>query len=318
MSKFFKLFFVLFLSVSLQSCIVTKKKYDDILAQKVKAEGELAQKTDQLTEAESQLKDLNTKLTQLKADTSSLGEQKRSTSQKLSELNTEYDHLNAYYKNLLNNSGKLNRDLAQQKDQLFAIQENLERTRKLNDSLGTSLAERERKVKELETILSNKDKAVVDLKNKITNALLGFKENDLTVNVKNGKVYVSLAEQLLFGSGSSEVDAKGVSALQQLGKAIKDQKDLHIMVEGHTDNVPIGNKSQYMQDNWDLSVMRATSITRILTKSGVSASQITASGKGEYLPLMANTSDQNKQKNRRTEIIITPDLNELFKILGAN
>ena len=318
MSKFFKLFVVLALSVSLQSCIVTKKKYDDILAQKVKAEGELAQKTDRLTEAENQLKDLNTKLTQLKADTSSLGEQKRSASQKLAELNTEYDHLNAYYKNLLNNSGKLNRDLAQQKDQLFAIQENLERTRKLNDSLGTSLAERERKVKELETILSNKDKAVVDLKNKISNALLGFKENDLTVNVKNGKVYVSLAEQLLFGSGSSEIDAKGVTALQQLGKAIKDQKELHIMVEGHTDNVPIGKKSQYMQDNWDLSVMRATSITRILTKAGVSASQITASGKGEYLPLMANTSDQNKQKNRRTEIIITPDLNELFKILGTN
>lgn len=318
MSKFFKLFLVLALLVSFQSCIVTKKKYDDILAQKVKAEGELAQKTDKLTEAENQLKDLNTKLTQLKADTSSLGEQKRNSSQKLAELNTEYDHLNAYYKNLLNNSGKLNRDLAQQKDQLFAIQENLERTRKLNDSLGTSLAERERKVKELETILSNKDKAVVDLKNKISNALLGFKENDLTVNVKNGKVYVSLAEQLLFGSGSSEIDAKGVTALQQLGKAIKDQKDLHIMVEGHTDNVPIGKKSQYMQDNWDLSVMRATSITRILTKSGVSASQITASGKGEYLPLMANTSDQNKQKNRRTEIIITPDLNELFRILGTN
>lgn len=317
MNKFFKLS-VLILFLSLQSCIVTKKKYDDILAQKVKAEGELAQKTDQLTKTESQLKDLNASLTQLKADTSALGQQKRGTAQKLTELNTEYDQLNAYYKNLLNNSGKLNRDLAQQKDQLFAIQENLERTRKLNDSLGTSLAERERKVKELETILSNKDKAVLDLKNKISNALLGFKENDLTVNVKNGKVYVSLAEQLLFGSGSIEIDAKGVTALQQLAKAVKDQKDLHIMVEGHTDNVPIGKRSQYMQDNWDLSVMRATSITKILTKAGVSPNQITASGKGEFLPLLPNTSDQNKQKNRRTEIIITPDLDELFKILGTN
>ena len=317
MNKFFKLS-VLILFLSLQSCIVTKKKYDDILAQKVKAEGELAQKTDQLTKTESQLKDLNASLTQLKADTSALGQQKRGTAQKLTELNTEYDQLNAYYKNLLNNSGKLNRDLAQQKDQLFAIQENLERTRKLNDSIGTSLAERERKVKELETILSNYDKAVLDLKNKISNALLGFKENDLTVNVKNGKVYVSLAEQLLFGSGSIEIDAKGVTALQQLAKAVKDQKDLHIMVEGHTDNVPIGKRSQYMQDNWDLSVMRATSITKILTKAGVSPNQITASGKGEFLPLLPNTSDQNKQKNRRTEIIITPDLDELFKILGTN
>lgn len=318
MKLFFKL--LLFSSIFLifQSCIVAKKKYDDMLAQKVKAEGELAEKADLLSKAETQLEDLNEKLTKLKADTTTLGEQKRSTSLKLAELNKEYDQLNAYYRNLLNSSGKMNRDLAQQKDQLFAIQENLDRTRKLNDSLNTSLAARERKVQELETILTNKDKAVQDLKNKISNALLGFKENDLTVNVKNGKVYVSLAEQLLFGSGSIEVDAKGVTALQQLAKAIQDQKDIQIMVEGHTDNVPIGKKSQYMQDNWDLSVMRATAITKILTKSGVSPNQVTASGKGEYSPLVVNTSDQNKQKNRRTEIIVTPNLDELFKILGSN
>lgn len=317
MRRFFQLAFLILLA-SLQSCIVTKRKYDDMLAQKVKTEGELADKSDQLTKAQNQLTDLTGKLTKLKSDTTALGELKRNTSQKLTDLNKEYDQLNAYYKNLLNNSGKLNRDLTQNREQLFAIQENLDKTRKLNDSLGTSLAEREKKVKELEMILSNKDKAVQELKNKISNALLNFKENDLTVNVKNGKVYVSLAEQLLFGSGSIEVDAKGVGALQQLAKAIKDQKDIQIMVEGHTDNVPIGKKSQYMQDNWDLSVMRATSITKILTKAGVSANQITASGKSEYSPLVVNTSDQNKQKNRRTEIIITPNLDELFKILEAN
>lgn len=317
MTRFFQLTALAFL-LSLQSCIVTKKKYDDMLAQKVRTDGDLAERTDQLSKAQSQLEDLNNKVAKLREDTTSLGEQKRSTGKKLADLNQEYETLNAYYKNLLNNSGKLNRDLAQHKDQLFAIQENLERTRKMNDSLSTSLAEREKKVKELETVLANKDKAVQDLKNKISNALLNFKENDLTVNVKNGKVYVSLAEQLLFGSGSIDVDAKGVSALQQLAKAIKDQKDIQIMVEGHTDNVPIGKKSQYMQDNWDLSVMRATSITKILTKAGVSTSQITASGKGEYSPLVANTSDQNKQKNRRTEIIITPHLDELFKILNSN
>ena len=167
-------------------------------------------------------------------------------------------------------------------------------------------------------MLANKDKAVQDLKNKISSALLNFKENDITVQVKNGKVYVSLAEQLLFGSGSIAVDAKGVTALQQLAKAIKDQKDINILVEGHTDNVPISKKSQYMEDNWDLSVMRATSITKILTKAGLSPQQITASGRGEFVPLAANDSPQNKQKNRRTEIIITPDLDELFKILESN
>lgn len=302
----------------LSSCIVSKKKYDDVLAQKVKTEGELADRSKQLESANASLKELNESLSKLKQDTTELNQTYRATSQKLNDLNEEYDQLNSYYKNLLNNSGKLNRDLAQQKDQLFAIQSNLERTRKLNDSLSTSLIEREKKVKELEQILANKDKAVLDLKNRISNALLNFKENDLTVKVKNGKVYVSLAEQLLFGSGSITVDAKGVTALQQLAKAIKDQKDIQIMIEGHTDNVPISKKSQYMQDNWDLSVMRATSITKILTKAGVSANQVTAAGKGEYSPLAANDNAQNKQKNRRTEIIITPNLDELFKILGTN
>ncbi len=302
----------------LSSCIVTKKKYDDVLAQKVKTEGELEEKSKQLENANGSLKNLNEVLNKLKQDTTDLNQTYRATSQKLSDLNKEFDQLNSYYKNLLNNSGKLNRDMAQQKDQLLAIQDNLERTHKLNDSLSTSLVEREKKVKELEQILANKDKAVLDLKNRISNALLNFKENDLTVKVKNGKVYVSLAEQLLFGSGSINVDAKGVTALQQLAKAIKDQKDIQIMIEGHTDNVPISKKSPYMQDNWDLSVMRATSITKILTKAGVSANQVTAAGKGEYSPLASNDNAQNKQKNRRTEIIITPNLDELFKILGTN
>jgi chemotaxis protein MotB len=317
MKPFFQLLLALCV-ITLQSCIVTKKKYDDMLAQKVRIEGDLVQKSDQLDKAQSKLNELDQQLNKLKEDTTSLGDQKRSAARKLAELNTEYEQLGAYYKNLLNNSGKLNRDLAQNKEQLLAIQDNLDRTRRVNDSLGTSLAEREKKVRELETILANKDKAVQDIRNRVSAALLNFKENDLTVNVKNGKVYVSLAEQLLFGSGSIEVDAKGVTALQQLAKAIKDQKDIQIMVEGHTDNVPIGKKSQYMQDNWDLSVMRATSITKILTKAGVAAGQITASGKGEFSPLAANSTDINKQKNRRTEIIITPDLDELFKILGTN
>jgi chemotaxis protein MotB len=218
----------------------------------------------------------------------------------------------------MTSSGKLNRDIAQQQEQLMAIQQNLESTRKQNDSLSNSLAEREKKVKELEQVLANKDKAVQDLRTKISNALLNFKENDITVKVKNGKVYVSLAEQLLFGSGSIDVDAKGVTALQQLARAIKDQRDINIMVEGHTDNVPISKKSQYMSDNWDLSVMRATSITKILTNAGVSPHQVTASGRGEFSPLASNDSPQSKQKNRRTEIIITPDLDELFKILESN
>jgi chemotaxis protein MotB len=309
---------VVVFALALQSCIVSKKKYDDILAQKVKAEGELADKSQQLTKATADNDTLSRHLARLKKDTASLGLEYRAQQQKLADLDKEYNQLNGYYKNLLNSSGKMNRDLTEQREQLLAIQANLENTRRLNDSLSNSLVEREKKVKELETVLSNKDKAVKALKDRIANSLLNFKESDLTVNVKNGKVYVSLAEQLLFGSGSIDVDAKGVTALQQLARAIKDQRDIQIMVEGHTDNVPISRKSQYMQDNWDLSVLRATSITKILTRAGVAPNQVTSAGKGEYYPLGGNDSPANRAKNRRTEIIITPNLDELFKILEAN
>src|SRR5258706_10539468 len=315
-----KPFVLIFLMLSFisSSCIVTKKKFDDILAQKIKAEGELADKAAKLDNANAELSDLTEKLKNLKQDTANLGDGVRTTGKKLWVLNKEYEQLNSFYRNSLNNSGKLSRDMAQQKEQLLAIQDNLEKTRRSNDSLSTSLAEREKKVKELEQVLSDKDKAVTDLKNRISNALLNFKENDLTVKVKNGKVYVSLAEQLLFGSGSIAVDKKGETALQQLAKALKDQKDIRMMIEGHTDNVQISKKSQYMEDNWDLSVMRATSITKILMKAGMSPNQITAAGKGEFSPVAPNDNAANKQKNRRTEIIVTPNLDELFKILDAN
>ena len=300
------------------SCIVSKKKFDDVLAQKVRLEADLVDQNAALEKANSDLRLLEERQQKLLADTTNLGIDVRNTRTQLTSLQQEHEQLSTYYKNLMTSSGKLNRDIAQQQEQLLAIQESLESTRRVNDSLSNSLAEREKKVHELEQVLANKDKAVQDLKNMISNALLSFKENDITVQVKNGKVYVSLAEQLLFGSGSIEVDGKGVSALQQLAKAIKDQKDINILVEGHTDNVPISRKTQYMNDNWDLSVMRATSITRILTRAGVSPQQITASGRGEFVPLAANDSPQNKQRNRRTEIIITPNLDELFRILESN
>ena len=300
------------------SCIVSKKKFDNLLAQKVRLEADLADKDTALRNANRESDTLHAQLTRLKEDTTNLGIDYRMCHAKLASLEKEHEQMNTVYNNLLSNSGKMNKDLVQQHEQLLEIQNSLDKTRRMNDSLSTSLAEREKKVQELEQVMANKDSAVQELKQKISGALLNFKENDISVNVKNGKVYVSLAEQLLFQSGSVDVDSKGVTALQQLAKAIKDQRDINIMVEGHTDNVPISKRSTYMNDNWDLSVMRATSITRILTKAGVSPNQITASGRGEFLPLATNDSPANKQKNRRTEIIITPNLDELFKILESN
>jgi len=233
-------------------------------------------------------------------------------------LKTEQEKLTTLYDNLLKNSGKRNRELALQQEQLLDMEICLTEATAKNDALSIDLLEREKKVEELEKVLADKEKVVLELKEKVNNALLSFKDNGLTVEVKNGKVYISLAEQLLFQSGSIEIDSKGISALKQLAGAIKDSKDINIMVEGHTDNVPISNTSRYMNDNWDLSVMRATTIIRVLINSGVAPDQIMAAGKGEFDPIIGNSSDVNKQRNRRTEIILTPKLDELFEILESN
>lgn len=301
----------MFLAVTAFLGCVSQKKYDDLVSEKLDLEKNLSSAQDSLETAIASMGRLRNQLEQLKADTAGLGSYIRKDRKKLNSLQKEHEQLQTYYDNLLNNSGQLSRDLAEQQERLLRLREDLEQTKKLLD-------ERESKVNELEDILAKKDAAVQGLKKKITDALLNFEENDLTVTVKNGKVYVSLAEQLLFGSGSTIIDRQGSSALKQLASAIKDQKDINIMVEGHTDDVPISKTSQYLKDNWDLSTLRATSIVRILTEAGIGSDRITASGRGEFFPVSANDTAEGRQKNRRTEIIITPNLDEIFEILETN
>ncbi len=313
--RFFTL--LIFSSILISGC-VTQKKYNELLAEKVKAEGELGMTKDSLESMNELSRLLESQLTLLNDEKYALEDSLRINELETSELQAEFDKLNNYYNNLLNNSGQLTQDLAEQKQELESIRRNLEASQAKNEELSADLQEREGKVRELEDILAKKDEAVNRLKNRINNALLNFKESDLTVEVKNGKVYVSLAEQLLFQSGSIVVDPKGKTALEQLANALRDQNDINVMVEGHTDNVPIGRTSNYMKDNWDLSVMRATTIVRILTSNGVEPNQITAAGKGEFYPVDTNESADGRRNNRRTEIIITPDLDELFQILESN
>jgi len=175
------------------------------------------------------------------------------------------------------------------------------------------------RIADLQNALAQKDAATKALRQRVSDALLGFNAQDLQVSVKNGKVYVSLSEQLLFKSGSTKVDPKGQDALRKLAAALKDNKDVNVLVEGHTDNVPIkGQTASGARDNWDLSVMRATEITRLLTTAGMDPAQVTPSGRAEYLPVAANDTPANKALNRRTDIILTPKLDELFSILGQN
>ena len=125
-----------------------------------------------------------------------------------------------------------------------------------------------------------------------------------------------MASQLLFKTASYEVDPKGEAALIQLAEALKASDDINVLVEGHTDNVPISSKT--IKDNWDLSVLRATSITRVLTRAGVDPTRITSAGRSSFVPVASNDSADGKAKNRRTDIILTPDLDELFQILETN
>ncbi|RIY11856.1 cell envelope biogenesis protein OmpA [Hymenobacter rubripertinctus] len=213
---------------------------------------------------------------------------------------------------------KVSQDLARREAELGELDQNLRKSRADIDRLNQDLTAREAKLGELQKALAEKDRAVDALKASVSNALRGFKGTDLQVEMRNGKVYVSLSEQLLFKSGSTRVDPKGQEALKQLAAVLQQQPDVNVVVEGHTDNVPFSRAAGAMQDNWDLSVLRATEIARLLTTGGVAPERVTASGRSQYVPVAPNSSPENKALNRRTEIILTPKLNELFKILDSN
>lgn len=302
--------------IILTSGCVLQKKYDELLAERIKLESQLQECNGKLSTSNSKADSLESLSIQLARDTAQLNSTIQKTATALSTLKEEHSQLQTYYDNLVNNSGKLNRDLAEQQKNLMAIRDNLEKTRQLNEQLNADLELREKKMNELEELIAKEAALAQNLKKKISNALLNFQGNDLSIEVKNGRIYVSLAEKLLFKSGSIMVDAKGVEALKQLAQAIKSQKDIDIMVEGHTDNVSIAQKEKYFQDNWDLSVLRATSIVRIITKSGVDPQQIIAAGKGKFTPVTDNDNKEGRAKNRRTEIIITPNLDELFAVIN--
>ena len=196
---------------------------------------------------------------------------------------------------------KLSQEMTEKQRSLLAMESELDR--------------RNRRLLELERIVSRQDSAVRALRNKVSAALTGLENNGLTVSVRQGKVYVSLDEKLLFKSGSIVVDPAGVSALKKLAVILEQNSDISITIEGHTDDVPL-TSSPSMRDNWDLSVKRATSIVRILLESGkIEPSRLTAAGRGEFVPVDAANTPTARQKNRRTEIILMPKLDELFQML---
>ncbi|OFY64524.1 MAG: flagellar motor protein MotB [Bacteroidetes bacterium RBG_13_43_22] len=243
---------------------------------------------------------------------------------------------NAGLKNTITDLTGKNKDLTDQYNSLMnknvdlegkyndLINESLSKTDQFNKALKAKsdelsnkeqlLSEREKALKEMQLIIARQDSITKRLNGILRNALLGFNSDELSVEIKNGKVYVSMSDQLLFKSGSSAVEAKGKEALKLLGEVLDKNLNIDILVEGHTDNVPI--KTSLYKDNWDLSVARATSIVRILTNDyKIAPTRLTASGKGEYFPRSSNDTAEGRARNRRTEIILSPKLDEIMQLL---
>jgi len=208
-------------------------------------------------------------------------------------------------------------NLQKKEDLLRQLEQNLDSKKAALDELNFEMEKKNARLAELEKILDAQKKIVQDLKNKVSEALLGFENNGLTVSMKNGKVYVSLDEKLLFKSGSYEIDANGRNALKKLAGVLEKNPDIQIMIEGHTDNVPYNPGSGQLKDNWDLSVKRATTVVRTLVEgSKINAKRLTAAGRSEYLPVDERNTTDARTKNRRTEIILTPDLTELYNLIN--
>lgn len=255
------------------------------------------------------------RMDRLQQDTAVLGTSLRQMTVQYDKINTLNNELLEKYNKLLAGQGTENRKLL---SDLEALRLDLMNREDSVSALGKRVAEkqavladREAKLAELEAELASKDAAMRQLKDKVSNALVGFEGKGLTVEQRNGRIHVSMENKLLFPSGSYAVDTKGREIIVKLAKAIESEKDLNVMVEGHTDTdrvVPGGT----LQDNWDLSVLRATSVVRIMqTSSAIDPLRITAAGRGEHLPV----DKGDKAKNRRIEIVLAPDLQELYQLV---
>ena len=216
---------------------------------------------------------------------------------KLNDCNAQVKDLNDQKTSLLNENATVTNDL-----------------KALSTESKMTIADQAKRLKRLQDMIQAQRDVMAKLKNSIADALMNYKSDELSVYVKDGNVYVSLAEKLLFKSGSDVVDPKGKEALKTLAKVLNSTSDITVMIEGHTDNVPI--KTQKFKDNWDLSTSRASSIVRYLTiDNGFDSSRITASGRGEFHPVKENETAEGRAGNRRTEVILSPDMKELYKLL---
>lgn len=320
-----KIGIIAFVSLLLVSSCVPVKKYDELVEKEKLCSEELEKYKTSALSNEALAADLKTKsallasqVTQLKADTSSLGNQYRTLKAKYEKLVTLNEDLETNYNKLRLSGAKESaelttellakqKELQRKEDQLLALEKELKTKSEL-------LAQREQRVNELEQIISDQERATKLLKDKVSAALKGFENKGLTVVEKNGKIYISLEAKLLFSSGSTVVETEGQKALIDLARVLETESELEIIVEGHTDTDKL-KSSNYPHNNWELSVLRSTSVIEImLENSNINPRQLMAAGRSEFIPVDEN----DKAKNRRIEIIISPNLNALFELISKD
>ena len=312
-----KIIIVLIVITTLSSCVSKKlyeeldNKYNRLKNQNSSLVGEndelysttkeLARENDNL---KSSIDSLSTAKSILQSDVTALSERKKQLEASYNELSKSSSaQLDAKAKEILELSNKL----IEKENALITENTRLEK-------LQAKLDARSQRVEQLEELIAAKEAKMQNLKTAVSNALQNFEGKGLTVYRKNGKVYVSMENKLLFNSGSWSVGHQGKNAVIELAKVLKQNNDIGVLIEGHTDNVPYsGNNS--ISDNWDLSTKRATAIVRILLSNNVDPKMITAAGRGEFLPISPNTSLQGKAKNRRIEVILAPNLDKINDLL---
>ncbi|MBP6185333.1 MAG: OmpA family protein [Saprospiraceae bacterium] len=318
---------ILFLSLGflfLTSC-VSSRKYEDLAASKSRLEREY----DDLKKVRDEKRDLEIAHNKLQDDLA-LSKQEiqrqhaviHSLEQGRDDLTVRLNDLIAQNQALLSASSSEKQLLV---EEILAKEAEINRRALTQDSLAKALtireqsfkgveaelANKEQRIDELNKLLKDREVALSNLRSGLLNALKGYSAADLSVREENGRVYVSLSQNLLFPTGSDKVDPKGVTALQQLAGVLKLQKDIEILVEGHTDT---DGSAEF---NWDLSTSRATSVVKILTKEGVDPKMVTAAGRAFYLPIAPNDSADGKAKNRRVEIILAPQLEKILQMIGS-
>ncbi|MCS6982045.1 MAG: OmpA family protein [Flavobacteriales bacterium] len=311
---------------ALPTACVSRKKYDEQVARLRQCEEELAmyrrESASQLEEAARETQQLRSELTHLRADTLRLANELRRLRTDYKRLQEEKQdlerHLQEAIKRTQGETSEILSILKEREERLKKIEDDLRQKQKILEQQQAELSEKERRVQELERLLAEQKEALNSLLTRIQNALKGYSGQGLRVYEKDGKVYVSLDEQLLFESGRTEVKPEGVKALQTLANVLEKEKDISLMVEGHTDNVPL-RPGSLMKDNWDLSVLRATAVARIILQNPhIAPVRITAAGRGEYLPVAPNSTPEGRAQNRRTDIIITPRIQDILEVLKKN